>query len=264
MEFNLSLFSSLIDGAALSLKSSRNLHFKLNTTKSKKKKLAYYSSCFMPRVVIFSAMAFTVVKAIANSSIGQTLQRRMLITKNASLQKSSYLKDLADKARQASFETLHARWTMLAALGALVPELLDLSGVIPHLGYTLDYLGIPGLHIAGSQGVLVIAICQELLMYARYCEIEPLGIYLPGDINYPGGGLFDPLGLSKDPIAFKELKVKEIKNGRLAMVLKTHFLQQIRLLCPNSFDRKRPIQNLLEHISDPLHINILSSSSLNS
>lgn len=31
-------------------------------------------------------------------------------------------------------------------------------------GDTLDYLGIPGLHVAGSQGVIVIAICQFLLM----------------------------------------------------------------------------------------------------
>jgi len=31
-------------------------------------------------------------------------------------------------------------------------------------GDTLDYLGIPGLHLAGSQGVVVIAICQVLLM----------------------------------------------------------------------------------------------------
>lgn len=47
--------------------------------------------------------------------------------------------------------------------------------------------------------------------YARYCGIEalePLGIYLPGDINYPGGALFDPLSLSKDPEAFEDLKVK--------------------------------------------------------
>jgi hypothetical protein len=39
--------------------------------------------------------------------------------------------------------------------------------LIPKLllqGDTLDYLGIPGLRIAGSQGVLVIAICQALLM----------------------------------------------------------------------------------------------------
>lgn len=162
---------------------------------------------------------------------------------------------------------------MLAALGALIPELLDVVGAFHfvepvwwRVGYsklkgdTLDYLGIPGLHLAGSQGVLVIAVCQALLMvgpeYARYCGIEalePLGIYLPGDINYPGGALFDPLNLAKDPVAFEELKVKEIKNGRLAMVAWLGFYAQAALT------GKGPIQNLLEHLSDPLHINLLSS-----
>lgn len=171
-----------------------------------------------------------------------------------------------------NFEILHARWAMLAALGALVPEVLDMVGAFHfvepvwwRVGYsklkgdTLDYLGIPGLHLAGSQGVIVIAICQALLMvgpeYARYCGIEalePLGIYLPGDINYPGGALFDPLNLSKDPPTFEELKVKEIKNGRLAMVAWLGFYVQAALT------GKGPIQNLLEHISDPLHNNLFS------
>lgn len=91
--------------------------------------------------------------------------------------------------------------------------------------------------------------------YARYCGIEalePLGIYLPGDINYPGGLLFDPLGLSNDPIAFEDLKVKEIKNGRLAMVAWLGFYLQAALT------GKGPIQNLIECISDPINNNVIA------
>ncbi|GMH04989.1 hypothetical protein Nepgr_006829 [Nepenthes gracilis] len=272
-------------------------------------------------VLIFSAIPFAAVKAIANSPLGEKLQRRLEEKKIDAVQNSSKLKFLAEKARKEScwygedrpkwlgpipfdypahltgqlpgdygfdlaglgkdpvalqkyynFEILHARWAMLAALGAVIPELLDLIGTFHfvepiwwRVGYsklkgdTLDYLGIPGLHLAGSQGVIIIAICQVLLMvgpeYARYCGIEalePLGIYLPGDINYPGGILFDPLNLSKDPVAFVELKVKEIKNGRLAMVAWLGFYVQAAVT------GKGPIQNLLEHIADPLHNNLLS------
>ncbi|KAK2661002.1 hypothetical protein Ddye_007535 [Dipteronia dyeriana] len=272
-------------------------------------------------VLVFSAIPFSAVKAIANSPVGEWLQSRMLETKKAAIQDSSNFKALAQNARGESlwygeerprwlgpipyeypsyltgelpgdygfdvaglskdpvafqryfnFEILHARWAMLASLGAVIPEVLDMLGAFHFVepvwwrvgysklqGETLDYLGIPGLHVAGSQGVIVIAICQALLMvgpeYARYCGIEalePLGIFLPGDINYPGGALFDPLKLSKDPIAFEDLKVKEIKNGRLAMVAWLGFYAQAALT------GKGPVQNLVDHISDPLHNNLLS------
>ncbi|XP_040943070.1 chlorophyll a-b binding protein 7, chloroplastic isoform X2 [Gossypium hirsutum] len=283
--------------------------------------LAASSSGRLVGVLVFSAVPFTAVKAIANSPLGEALRRQLLKRKKEALANSSKFQALAQKARNESFwygedrprwlgpipydypeyltgelpgdygfdiaglgkdpvdfqkyfnfEILHARWAMLAALGVVVPEILDLLGISHfaepvwwRVGYsklqgeTLDYLGIPGLHLAGGQGVIIIAICQALLMvgpeYARYCGIEalePLGIYLPGDINYPGGVLFDPLKLSKDPVAFEELKVKEIKNGRLAMVAWLGFYFQAALT------GKGPVQNLVEHLSDPFHNNLFS------
>ncbi|GLJ22960.1 hypothetical protein SUGI_0433180 [Cryptomeria japonica] len=275
-------------------------------------------------VLIFSAIPFTAVKAIANSPLGAQLQDRMQQTKLSAIKEAPQREAALSRARNDSvwygkdrpcwlgiipyeypdyltgeapgdygfdiaglskdqtnfdkyfnFEVLHARWAMLAALGVVIPELLDLFGAVDFIepvwwrvgyaklkGDTLDYLGIPGLHIAGAQGVLVIAVCQFLLMvgpeYARYCGIEalePLGIYLPGDENYPGGILFDPLGLSNDPIAFEELKVKEIKNGRLAMVAWLGFYAQAALT------GKGPIENLRDHINDPVHNNVATCMS---
>ena len=87
--------------------------------------------------------------------------------------------------------------------------------------------------MAGSQGVLVIAVCQVLLMfgpeYARSCgdkALEPLGLYLPGGKNYPGSWLFDPLKLASNAASFERMRVREIKNGRLAMVAWVGFAVQ--------------------------------------
>jgi light-harvesting complex I chlorophyll a/b binding protein 1 len=67
---------------------------------------------------------------------------------------------------------------------------------------------------------------------------------------YPG---FDFAGFSKDPKTFADMKIKEIKNGRLAMVA---FLG---LISQHAATGKTPLTNLSDHMGDPFHVNLSSN-----
>ena len=171
------------------------------------------------------------------------------------------LSDTEEKRRRnVELELLHGRWAMLAVVGVCVPEILSRSGALELSepiwwkigekvleGIDVNYLGIEGFHIAGASGIIGIAFCQAVLMggpeYARYVGIEslePVGVYLPGDTNYPGGGPFDPFNLSADAERDVELRVSEVKHGRLAMIAMLGVFAQAFVT------REGPVANVLE------------------
>lgn len=170
-------------------------------------------------------------------------------------------------------ELINGRYAMLGAAGCIAPEILGRvglipqetaipwfkSGVIPPVG-TYSYWADPYTLFVLELALMGFAEHRRAQDYYKPGSMGKqyfLGLekFLggSGDPAYPGGPIFNFLGFGKTEKEMKELKVKEVKNGRLAMMaMLGYFIQAI-------FTGVGPFQNLLDHLSDPVHNNVLTN-----
>eukprot|EP00232_Nephroselmis_pyriformis_P013057 CAMPEP_0182878166 /NCGR_PEP_ID=MMETSP0034_2-20130328/15193_1 /TAXON_ID=156128 /ORGANISM="Nephroselmis pyriformis, Strain CCMP717" /LENGTH=251 /DNA_ID=CAMNT_0025011043 /DNA_START=45 /DNA_END=800 /DNA_ORIENTATION=- len=142
-------------------------------------------------------------------------------------------------------ELQNARWAMLGTAGILAQEV---SGQ----GYWVDspawvYEGGNAEYLGNALPFGFAAVIGFQLFGMAFAENAR---YNETDVEkrmYPGGA-FDPMGFSKGG-DFETLKLKEIKNGRLAMFSIVGYYAQA--YCTG----EGPIANLQAHLADPWNVN---------
>lgn len=162
-------------------------------------------------------------------------------------------------------ELVHARFAMAGVAGILLTDLLRVTG-ISNLPVWFE-AGAVKYEFANTETLFIVQlILMGFVETKRYMDFTNPGSQaqdgsffgleaaLEGlEPGYPGGPLLNPLGLAKDAKTSQEWKLKEIKNGRLAMVAMLGFFVQA------SITHVGPVDNLVEHLSNPWHKTIIQT-----
>ena len=158
---------------------------------------------------------------------------------------------------------MHCRWAMLGLAGMVGPELLTKIGAAD-LPNWIDAGNWDGYWLGAGPLFFVQMAMMNWAEIRRWEDMKNPGTMnedpLTGankgddntDVGYPKG-LFDPMGYAKDPKKAEELKLKEIKNGRLAMVAVMGCIIQ------QEATGVGPVANLKAHLADPAHNTIFNN-----
>lgn len=170
-------------------------------------------------------------------------------------------------------EIMNGRFAMLGAAGMIAPEILGKAGLIPaetalpwfksgvfppagNYSYWADSYSLFGLELVA----MAFAEHKRLADYRNpgsQGKVYFLGLEKfmngSGEPAYPGGPFFNFAGLGKDEKSKKDLRSKELENGRLAMLaVLGYFVQSLST-------GKGPYENLLDHLSSPTTNNIFTT-----
>eukprot|EP00898_Chlorokybus_atmophyticus_P006481 jgi/Chlat1/6834/Chrsp51S06525 len=166
-------------------------------------------------------------------------------------------------------EIINGRFAMLGVAGILAPEVFGKLGIIPE-STRLVWFKAGAVPPQGSYPYWadsytlfwVMIILFNFVEVKRWADYQKPGSQATqyflglegafkgtGDAPYPGGPFFNPLNYPADQVN----KTKEIKNGRLAMIAFLGFAVQAMVT------GKGPVENLLDHLSDPFNNNILTN-----
>eukprot|EP00180_Rhodochaete_pulchella_P004683 Plantae.Rhodophyta-Rhodochaete_pulchella.ctg9275.p1 GENE.Plantae.Rhodophyta-Rhodochaete_pulchella.ctg9275~~Plantae.Rhodophyta-Rhodochaete_pulchella.ctg9275.p1 ORF type:complete len:241 (-),score=46.69 Plantae.Rhodophyta-Rhodochaete_pulchella.ctg9275:530-1177(-) len=120
------------------------------------------------------------------------------------------ISDYVDVRFLREAELKHGRVCMLACLGFVVQELYTFGG-----SYFPKMLSVEAhdfyMKTGGMSQMLLFIAAFEALSYYKIKQMMD-GKGEPGDYS------FDPLGLGKDPSKLRDYQIKELNNGRLAML----------------------------------------------
>jgi len=133
-------------------------------------------------------------------------------------------------------ELYNGRWAMAAVVGILFTDLV----------------GLPKFWLAGAESYPIDTKVLAAIEIAVFAVLEGKryeGYKKTGECGLLGMFPFDPMNMRSD-----ETRLKELKNGRLAMLAFVGFCSQAAV------NGKGPIECLTDHIADPWNNNIYTSS----
>lgn len=164
-------------------------------------------------------------------------------------------------------ELVHCRTAMAGVAGILIPAILTKAGALNVPEWyeagkvSAESSGIPTSALLVVQfflyGFVEIKRWQDFRKPGSQAEVGSFlgfeGSFKGTDNGYPGGP-FDPLNLAGESEAkTKELRLKELKNGRLAMLAALGFAAQY------AATGKGPIDNLVDHVKSPFNTTFMDN-----